>query len=211
MDFQDLAEVHATGDAQRVQDDVNRGSILKEWHVLDRENPGDHTLVSVTSSELVALGDFALLSDIDDNPLVHTGAEFVVTIDSVKDLDADDGALLAVGNLERRIANFTALLVEDCSQQPLFSAELGFTLGCDLAHEDVARANLCTDTNDASLIQVGQELGADIRKVTSDLFLTQLGVAGVHVILLDVNRGQSVVLDQVLGEDDCVFEVVALP
>jgi len=48
-------------------------------------------------------------------------------------------------------------------------------------------------------------------RIAGDLFLTELGVPGIHFILFDVNRGESVVLDQVLGKDDRVFEVVALP
>ena len=39
----------------------------------------------------------------------------------------------------------------------------------------------------------------------------ELGVAGVDLVGLDVDRGQDVVAHQALGQDDGVLEVVALP
>ena len=39
----------------------------------------------------------------------------------------------------------------------------------------------------------------------------ELGVAGVDLVLLDVDRGQHVVAHEPLGEDDGVLVVVALP
>lgn len=39
----------------------------------------------------------------------------------------------------------------------------------------------------------------------------QAGVAGVDLVLLDVDRGEDVVLHQTLAEDDRVLVVVALP
>ena len=211
VDFQDLTEVHTSGNTQGVQDDVNRSSILQERHVLHGENLGDNTLVSVATSELVTLRNLALLSDVDNHTLVDTGAEFIVTIDSVKYLDADDGSLLAVWDLQRGVANLARLLVEDRTEQTLFSAELCFTLRGNFSDQDVAGAHLSTNTDDAALVQVGQQLGTNVRQIAGDLLFTKLGVAGVHLILLDVNRGESVVLHQVLRQDNRVFEVVTLP
>ena len=117
-----LAEVHSAGDAERVEDDVDRGSVGEERHVLDRQDLGDDALVAVTTGELVALGDLALLGDVDDDALVDARAELVVAVLRVEHLDADDRAALTVGNLERRVANFAALLVEDRAQQALLGA-----------------------------------------------------------------------------------------
>ena len=211
VNLQHLTEVHTSGNTQRVQNDVDRGSILQERHVLDGQNLGDNTLVSVATSELVTLGDLALLGDVNHDALVDSRAKLVITIDSVKHLDANDGSLLTVGDLQRCVADLARLLVEDGTEQTLLGAELGFTLRRDFSDEDVAGANLGTDADDASLVQVGQQFRADVRKITSDLFLTELGVTGVHLVLLDVNRGEGVVLHQVLGQDDRVFEVVTLP
>ena len=90
--LENLTEVHSTGDTERVQDDVDRGSVGEERHVLDRQDLGDDTLVAVTAGELVALGDLALLGDEDHNALVDARAELVVAILRVEDLDTDDGA-----------------------------------------------------------------------------------------------------------------------
>src|SRR3954447_18081549 len=68
-----------------------------------------------------------------------------------------------------------------------------------------------SDTDDAALVEVGEDLLGDVRDVPGDLLGAQLGVAGVDLVLLDVDRGEDVVLDQALAEDDRVLVVVALP
>ena len=60
-------------------------------------------------------------------------------------------------------------------------------------------ADLGADPDDAPLVQVGQHLLADVRDVAGDLLGTQLGVAGVDLVLLDVDRGEHVVLHQPLA------------
>jgi hypothetical protein len=62
-----------------------------------------------------------------------------------------------------------------------------------------------------ALVEVGQHLLGDVRDVPGDLLGPELGVAGVDLVLLDVDRGQDVVLDDALAEDDRVLVVVALP
>src|SRR5918995_101401 len=52
-------------DAERVEDDVDGGSIGEERHVFDRKDLRDDALVAVAAGELVALGDLALLGDVD--------------------------------------------------------------------------------------------------------------------------------------------------
>src|SRR3712207_8397944 len=44
--------------------------------------------------------------------------------------------------------------------------------------------------------EVGQDLLGDVRDVPGDLLGAQLGVAGVDLVLLDVDRRQHVVLDR---------------
>src|SRR3546814_9996428 len=57
-----------------------------------------------------------------------------------------------------------------------------------LADEDVAGAHLGTDADDAALVEVGEQVGAHVREVPGDLLLAELGVAGIHLVLLDVDR-----------------------
>src|SRR3954469_2511350 len=208
--LQDLAEVHAAGDAHRVQDDVDRSPIGEERHVLDGQDLRDDALVAMTAGELVTLGDLALLGDVDHDALVDARAELVVVLRGEL-LDGDDRALFTVGNLQRGVAHLAALLVEDRAQQALLGRQLGLALRRDLADEDVAGPDLGADADDAALVEVGEQLRAHIGEVTGDLLLAELGVAGVDLVLLDVDRGEDVVLHQVLAEDDRVLEVVALP
>ena len=60
----------------------------------------DDALVAVASGELVALvADLALLGDVDLHQLIDAGLHLVVFVAAV-DLDVDDLAGLAVGNLQ---------------------------------------------------------------------------------------------------------------
>ncbi|OPZ53752.1 MAG: hypothetical protein BWY91_01843 [bacterium ADurb.BinA028] len=210
VQLEDLPDVHAAGNTHRVEHDVDRRAVLKEGHVLDREDLGDDALVAVAAGELVAVGDLALVGDIDPHELVDAGGQ-VVAVVLVKDLDADDRAGLTVGHLEGRVANLAGLLAEDRAQQALLRGQLGLTLGRDLADEQVAVADLGTDADDPALVEVGQNLFGDVGDVPRDLLRAQLGVAGVDLVLLDVDRGEDVVLDQTLGEDDRVLVVVPFP
>ena len=51
----------------------------------------------------------------------------------------------------------------------------------------------------------------DVRDVAGDFFGTELGVAGFDLELFDVDRGVVVLFDQLLRDEDRVFEVVAAP
>src|SRR3546814_17803805 len=63
----------------------------------------------------------------------------------------------------------------------------------------------------ARLVEVAQRGLADVGDVACDLLLAQLGVAGHHLELLDVDRCEDVVPHDALGDQDGVLEVVALP
>ena len=71
--------------------------------------------------------------------------------------------------------------------------------GRDLADQDVAVLHLGADADDAALVEVGQHVLGDVRDVPGDLLRPELGVAGVDLVLLDVDRGQHVVLDDALA------------
>ena len=71
--------------------------------------------------------------------------------------------------------------------------------------------DLGADAHDAVLVEVGQRFLGAVGDVAGDLFVAQLGGAGLDLVLLDVHRGEDVVLDQPLADDDGVLEVVALP
>src|SRR4029079_9879959 len=125
--------------------------------------------------------------------------------------DADDLAGLAVLDLQRRVADLARLLAEDRAEQPLLGGQLGLALGRDLADEDVAGDDLGTDADDAALVEVGEDLLGDVRDVPGDLLGAELGVTGVDLVLLDVDRGEDVVLHEALRQDDRVLVVVTFP
>ena len=208
--LEDLTDVHAARHAERVEDDVDGGAVGEERHVLDGEDLGDHALVAVAAGELVAHADLALLGDVHPHELVHTGRQLVMLV-AAEHADVDDLALLAVGHLEAGVAHLPGLLAEDRAKQALLGSELGLALGSDLADEHVPGIDLGADAHDAPLVEVAQDLLGEVRDVPRDLLGAELGVAGVDLVLVDVDRREHVVADEALGEDDRVLEVVALP
>ena len=54
MRLEDLTHVHTAGDAQRIEHDVDRRSVLEEGHVLDGKYLRDDALVAVPTGHLVA-------------------------------------------------------------------------------------------------------------------------------------------------------------
>ena len=162
--FEDLADVHAARHAEGVQDDVDGGAVREVGHVLDRQDLGDDALVAVTAGELVALGDLPPLGHVDADQLVDTGRQLVGVLTG-EDMDVNDLAVLTVGDLQRRVAHLAGLLAEDGAQQALFGRLLRLALGGHLADEDVARLDLGADTDDAPLVEVGQDLLGQVRDV----------------------------------------------
>ncbi len=147
---------------------------------------GDDALVAVAAGHLVADGDLALLGDADPDQLVDARQELVAVL-AAEDADVDDLAALAVGQAQAGVLHLARLLAEDRAQQPLLGGQLGLALGRDLADQDVARPDLGADVDDAVLVEVLERLFADVRDVAGDLFGAELGVAGLELVLLDVD------------------------
>ena len=154
--------------------------------------------------------DLALGGDEDADQVVDAGAQ-VVAVVAVEGQHVDDDAALAVRDLERGVADLARLLLEDRADQLLLGGQLGLALRRHLADQQVAGDDLGADADDAALVEVAQRLLRAVRDVAGDLLVAELGRPGVDLVLLDVDRGELVVLDQALREDDRVLEVVALP
>src|SRR5579859_6281314 len=162
---------------------------------------------------------------LDDVPLVvavlgqaldfraFDGKRALVLVDAAprEDADLDDRARHARRQAQRRVAHVRRLFTEDGAQQLLFRGHRRFALRRHLAHQNVARLHLGTDVDDAGFVEVLQLLFADVRNVAGDFFLAQLGIAGHHLELLDVDRGEHVFRNDPLIDEDRVFEVVAIP
>src|SRR5690606_23555436 len=128
-----------------------------------------------------------------------------------KDLDVNDGPVNARRAGERGVLNVAGLFAEDRTEQLLFRSQLGLALGRNLSDEDRARLDLSTDANDARFIKVAEHILADVRDVASDLLRAELGITGLDLELLNVDRGVEIVLDQAFRNEDRVLEVVTPP
>src|SRR5437899_5064670 len=208
--LEDLADVHPARHAERVEHDVHGRSVRQEGHVLHREDLRDDALVAVAAGHLVADADLALLSDRDADHLVHARQELVVVL-AAEDRHVDDLPVLARREPERGVLHLAGLLAEDRAEQALLGRELRLALGRDLAHEDVLRPDLGPDVHDPVLVEVGERLLAHVRDVAGDLLGPELGIAGLALVLLDVDGGELVVLDDAIAQDDGVLVVAALP
>ena len=164
----------------------------------------------------VALEDRELVVAVAAEALDHLALDLqraLVLVDAVavEDPDLDDGAVVARRQPERGVADVGRLLAEDGAEELLLRRHRAFALGGDLADEDVRRADLGADVDDARLVEVAQGFLADVGDVAGDLLRPELGVAGGDLELLDVDRGEDVVLDDPLGDQDRVLVVVAVP
>ena len=172
-------------------------TVLEERHVLLGDDLRDDALVAVAAGELVALADLALLGHVDANELVHARREIVAVV-AVEGLHVDHDAALTVGHLERGVADLARLLLEDRADQLLLGRQLGLALRRDLADEQIAGADLGADPDDAAIVEVAERLLRAVRDVARDLLVAELGRAGVDLVLVDVDRGQDLVLDEAL-------------
>ena len=77
MSLEYLSNVHTRWNTEGVQDHIHRGAILKVWHVFNRHNLGDYTLVSVTTGHLVTDLKLALDGHVNLDQLDDTRGEFV--------------------------------------------------------------------------------------------------------------------------------------
>src|SRR5690606_15008114 len=75
--FEDLSQVHPRGYTQRVETNIDGGSVLKERHVLFADDPCHNAFVSVTASHLIANLQFTFLGYIYFGKLNDAGRELV--------------------------------------------------------------------------------------------------------------------------------------
>ena len=128
-----------------------------------------------------------------------------------KDLNVDNRTGNTVWYAQRRVFNVRRFLTEDRTQQFLFWRQLGFTFRRYLTNQNVAAGHFRTDVNDTGFIQFRERSFTHVRDISGDLFRPQLGVTGHTGQFLNVDGGETVFLDNTLGNEDGVFEVVAVP
>ena len=212
VNLKHLADVHTTRDAQRVQNDINGSTVFQEGHVFNRQDLGNNALVTVATCELVAVGNLTLLRNVHAHKLVNTRGQIVFIVAfAVEDANADHGTGFTVGNLQRSVTNFAGLLAEDCAQQAFFRGQLGLALGGYLTDQDVASLNLGTNVDNTAIIQCRENFLRNVGNIAGNFFGTQLGVTSVDFVLFDVNRGQHVLGNHALGEDNRILIVQTFP
>ena len=139
------------------------------------------------------------------------GALVLVDAVTVEDANVHDRAGDAGRQAQGGVAHVRSLLAEDGAQQLLFRGHRAFALRRHLADQDVARLDLGTDGHDARFVEVAQGFLADVGDVARDFFRPELRIAGGDFELFQVDRGEDVVAHDALGDQDGVFEVVAVP
>ena len=128
-----------------------------------------------------------------------------------KDLNVDNRTGYTVWYAQRRVFNVRRFLTEDRTQQFFFWGQLSFTFRRYLTNQNVATGHFRTNVNDTGFIQFGERSFTHVRDVSGDLFRPQLGVTGHARQFLNVDSGETVFLDNTLGNEDGVFEVVTVP
>ena len=193
MDLQHLSDVHTGRHTQRVQHDVQRTSVRQERHILYRKYTGNDTLVSVTTSHLIADRDFSLLCDVDADCLVYSRRKFVAVFTG-KYFGVHDDTILTVRYLKGSITYLSCLLTEDSTKETLLSSKLSLSLRSNLTNKDITSTNLCTDTNDSALIKILECIITYAWNITGDLFRSKLCITGFCFIFFNVNRCINIVL-----------------
>src|SRR5208337_311285 len=128
-----------------------------------------------------------------------------------EDLHIHHDALDTRGASQGSIADVAGLFAEDGAQKLFLRSELSFTLGGNLADQNIAGLYVSSNADNATLVQVHQQGFRNIRDVTRDFFRTQLGVTRFDFELLDMNRGIGILFYELLADQDGVFKVVTSP
>ena len=195
MDLQHLSDVHTGRHAQRVQHDIKGTAIGQKRHILHRKHPGHNTLVSVTACHLIAHGDLSLLGNIDADSLIDSRRQLVTVLPG-KYLGIHNDTIFPVGHFQRRIPHFPGLLTEDSSQKPFLRSQFRLALRRNFPHQDIPGSHLCSDADDASLIQIFQGILAYAGNIAGDLLRPQFRVPGFRLILLNMHGSIDIILYQ---------------
>ena len=164
----------------------------------------------MATRHLIADGELSLLGDIAADNFVYAGRQLVAVLLG-EYFDIDNDAVFAVGPFQGSISDFLGFLAEYRAEQSLLGGQLGLALGRYLADKYIAGVNLCADADYASVVKVAKGVLADVGDISGYLFGAELGVSGLSLIFLDMDRGVNVVSDELLIDKNGVLVVVAFP
>src|SRR6266699_4137816 len=164
----------------------------------------------MASCHLVACSNLTLLRYADAHQLIDPGRQFITRI-TCEDFDFDNFTTLSMRYAQRGIFHLTCLLTEDGTQQFLFSRQFRLTLRSDLTNQDILRPHFSTDIDDAPLIEVTQSLFSNFGNIPCDLLGSQLGIASIHLVFLNMYRREVVFTHNAFTDENGVFVVATLP
>ena len=140
----------------------------------------------MATRHLIAYGKLTFLSDIAANHLVYAGRKLVAVL-SCKLFYVNNDTVFAVRNFKRCISYFLGLFAEDSAKKSFFSCKLGFALGRNLTNKDVTRVNLCTDTDNSSVVKVAESIVAYVGNISGDFFRSELGISCFDFVFFNVD------------------------
>ncbi len=135
------------------------------------------------SCQLVPNTDGPLLRHPDLYPLIDSGGQVITG----KDFHIDHFTPLAVRYPQRGVFYLAGFLTEYGAQELLLGGKLCFSLGRNLAHQNIIRANPGPDSNDAIFVKFPQAFLTHIRDVTGDFLWAKFSIAGFYLILFNVD------------------------
>src|SRR5260221_3387591 len=147
----------------------------------------------------------------DLGPLDRQGTFVLVDAPAREHPHFDDGTCHARRQAHRRVTDIRDLFTEDGAQQLFFWRHRAFALRRHLTDQNIARLHFGTDIDDAGFVEILQRFFTHVRNVAGDFFLAELGVTGHDFEFLDMDRGEDIVGNEALRDQDRIFEVVALP
>src|SRR3989338_8973997 len=210
MSFQNLADVHTTGHAQRVKNNVHRRAVFQIRHILQRQYFGNNAFVAVPTGQFVADGNFSQFGDFNMDLFDYPRLQLVSHI-SGKNFDSDDPSLLAVVKSQGSVFNVSGSLAENRTQKSFFRSQLHFPFGRNFPDQDIVRPHFGADSDDAVLIQIFKFLFADIGYVVSGYLRPELGVSDVYGKSFQVDGSEFVFFDHSFRKDDSVLKVGSFP
>src|SRR5712691_5342518 len=97
------------------------------------------------------------------------------------------------------------------AQRGIFHLTCRLTVRRDLTNQNILRPYLSTHIDDAAFIEVTQSLFTNIGNVPRDLLGSQLGIARIYLVFLNVYRREVVFTHYTLTDENGVFVVATLP
>ena len=152
-----------------------------------------------------------LCETLDLGALDCQGTFVLVNATTREHADFNNGTELSRRDTQRRITDVGCFFTEDGAQKFFFRRHRAFALRRYLTDKDIARLDFRTDVDNARLVEVFERFFTDVRNITGDFFLTQLGIAGHDFEFLDMDRGINVITGDTLGQKDGILEVVTVP